>query len=73
MTGRECTQTKVAAFIFIIAATLSIPGFVKSRFDSYFPSKSKTLCSVAAHMSVPSISIFAAAMPVGAAARQFIP
>ena len=49
------------------------PGFVKSRFDSYLPSRSKTLCRVAAHMSVPSISIFAAAIPVGAAALHGIP
>jgi hypothetical protein len=73
MTGRELTQTKAAAFIFIMAATLSIPGFVKSSFDSYFPSKSKTLCSVAAQIVVPSISMLAAAIPVGAAAKQFIP
>ena len=61
------------AFIFIIAATLSIPGFVESSFDSYFPSRTKTQSGVAAHMSVPSISILAAALPVGAAAKQFIP
>ena len=47
-------------------------GGDQSSFDAYFPSKSNTSCSVAAHMSVPSISIFAAAMPVGAAAKQFI-
>ena len=45
------------------AATLSVAGREKSSLDSYAPSKSNMLCRVLAPTSVPSTSIFAAAMP----------
>ena len=50
--------------------TFSVPVLVKSRFELYAESKSNTLCSVLAKTSVPSTSILAAAIPVGAAALQ---
>ena len=56
----------------IRAVTFSIVVFGESCLLACGPSKSNVLCSVLAPAWVPSTSMFAAAIPVGAAARVLI-
>eukprot|EP00973_Karenia_brevis_P065324 9074235-Karenia_brevis.AAC.1 len=55
----------------INAATFAWSSFAKSSLVWNSVSKSNMACKVVAVTSVPSISTFAAAIPVGAAALQF--
>ena len=54
-------SSKNKTFMLRTAATLSRPGFVKSSLDVHSASKSNVLCRVEALISVPSISMLAAA------------
>ena len=54
-------SSKNKTFMFNTAETLSRPGLVKSSLDVHSASKSKVLCKVEALISVPYISMFAAA------------
>ena len=57
----RAASSKNSTFMCNTAETLSRPGLVKSNLDVHSASKSKVLCKVEAAISVPSISMFAAA------------